>query len=364
MKTTASAINLPFQEAIDFFRQKASVKTTHWTEVMDEAHARSFMVAGAASGALLADFRAAVDKAISEGTGEKAFRAEFDEIVAKHGWSHTGTADWRARTIYQTNMSTAFSAGRYAQQTDPDVLKAFPYWQYQHVNCPNPRLQHLAWSGMVLRADDPWWNTNYPPNGWGCHCIVLSVGERRLASMGKSKPDTAPPLNWMTYIDRTTGVVTKYPAGVDPGFAYNPGLAWKKGQPAVVNTPRVRPESKLAPPVLAPAGEASVRPDVVSMFLKAPSDTGVQIGEAHEPGLPFPKPVVMQPTLVKDAAKADEPVAIDAALVREIAAVAARNEGNPHEKTRNLVVNGLSVVLHWNVDAGFWVVTSIEKPAP
>ncbi len=360
MKTTASAINLPFTQAVDYFRQKIDMPTDHWTAVMDEGHARSFAVAGAAEKALLADFRGAVDKAISQGTGYQEFRKTFDDLVAKHGWSHTGTADWRARVIYNTNMSNAFAAGRYAQQTDPDVLKAFPYWQYQHVNCPNPRLQHLAWSGMVLRADDPWWNTNYPPNGWGCHCVVLSVGERALARMGKSKPDTAPPLNWMTYIDRTTGVVTKYPAGVDPGFAYNPGLAWKTGQPAVVNTPRVRPEVKLAPPVLSTPGANAVRPDVLNMFLRRPGDTGVQIGRAHEPGLPIPAPVVMQPDLVKDAAKNDKP--IDAELVREIAAVAARNEGNPHEKTRSLVVNGTKVLLHWNADAGFWVVSSIDKP--
>ncbi len=276
MPSTASAINLPFDEAVDFFRQKVDMPTKHWTAVMDEAHARSFMVAGAASKSLVADFRQALDKAVSKGTGLQEFRKDFDDIVKRHGWSHTGTANWRAKIIYSTNMSTAFSAGRYAQMTDPDVLAAFPYWLYVHVNCPNPRLQHLAWSGMVLRADDPFWATCYPPNGWGCHCMVVTVSERGLARMGKSGPDPSPKLNWMEYVDRKTGVVTKYPAGVDPGFAYNPGNAWKERAAQPVKAPSVKPVGP-PPPVLAPPGRTAVPPDVLQKFIAKPEGS-VQVG--------------------------------------------------------------------------------------
>jgi hypothetical protein len=267
---------MPFQDAIDYFRQKVNVPTKHWTAIMDEAHARSFMVAGATSDALLEDFRQAIDKAIAQGTGFKEFRGDFDAIVRKHGWSHTGTADWRAKIIYNTNMANAFSAGRYAQATNPDVLDAFPYWEYLHVNCPHPRLQHVAWSGMVLRADDPWWNTNYPPNGWNCHCIVGLVNDRGLAARGKSGPDKAPDLTWQTYIDRTTGVVTKYPAGVDPGFAYNPGKAWLEGKKQPMKAPRVKLYGPPAP-VLAPPGETAVKPEVLDQFIAAPKGS-VQVG--------------------------------------------------------------------------------------
>jgi hypothetical protein len=281
MPSTASAIGLKFDQAIDYFRQKVNVPSAHWTALMDEAHARGFAVAGATSDALVADFRKAVDTAIAEGTGFGAFKKEFDRIVAKHGWQHTGHPQWRARIIYDTNLSTAFAAGRYAQLTNPAVLQAFPYWRYDHTPCQHPRLQHLAWDGLVLRADDPFWNTNYPPNGWGCRCRVSPTSQSDLTRMGKSGPDPSPKLEWRDYINKTTGVVVRVPTGCDPGWAYNPGKAWKEGAQQPVRAERVKPMG--APlPVLAPAGKTSVEPAVLSRFLDSPIDA-VQIGaiDAH-----------------------------------------------------------------------------------
>jgi hypothetical protein len=275
MAGEAKALVKPFQEAVDFFRQKTNMPSSHWTAVMDEAHARSFAVAGATDKALIQDFRDAIDKGLSEGKGFNEFRGTFHDLVKKYGWKHTGDPGWRARIIYETNMSTAYAAGRYAQMTQPAVLAAFPYWQYHHVNCPHPRLQHLAWDGMVLRADDPFWATCYPPNGWGCHCYVSATNDRGLARMGKDGLDDSPKLQWREYINRTTGIVTKYPVGVDPGFVGNPGRAWLEKKPIPV-TPSVRPIG--APPaVLALPGQTAVAPAVLERFMQAPQGA-VQVG--------------------------------------------------------------------------------------
>lgn len=272
MTGTASAVNLPFNEAVDYFREKTNMPSAHWTAVMDDAHARSFAVAGATKDALIKDFRTAVDKAISTGTSFGEFKKDFDAIVKKHGWSHTGKAEWRAKIIYNTNLATAFAAGRYAQMTDPDVLAAYPYWEYVHVNCPNPRLQHVAWSGMVLKADDPFWATCYPPNGWGCHCIVISTNERMMNRQGKRLCDS-PKLQWQEYKDRTTGRITRYPAGVDPGFVGNPGRDWAR---APLSAPKVKPIGN-TPPVLAQPGASAVPPAALQKFIKAPTGA-VQVG--------------------------------------------------------------------------------------
>ncbi len=255
MTTPAEAIDLPFEEAIAYFKQKTRIPTERWSDVWKEAHARGFMVAGAASDALLKDFQDAIQKALSKGTSAGEFRKDFDAIVKRHGWKHTGKPGWRASIIYDTNMANAYAAGRYAQMSEPAVLKHFPYWQYRHTACANPRLMHLSWDGMTLRADDPWWDEHYPPNGWRCGCRVASVSREGLARMGKRGPDTAPARQTREWVDPKTGEIHQVPVGVDPGFDWNPGKAWKAGQAAQmpVQASPLRPVGSLpaaAPPVV------------------------------------------------------------------------------------------------------------------
>ena len=237
------ALKLPFDEAIAFFRQKDRVPTAHWTDVWRTAHSHSFMVAGAATDALLSDFQDAIQQALDDGTTLATFRTEFDAIVERHGWSYNGSPGWRSRIIYETNLSTAYSAGRYAQLTEPDTLTAFPYWTYIHSGSRHPRLQHKAWDGLTLRADDPFWNSHYPPNGWRCGCRVAPTSQAGLARMGKSEPDTAPPIAYRTWRNPRTGAEHQVPVGIDPGFDYNPGKAWAEGGKGLpVRGPNWRPE--------------------------------------------------------------------------------------------------------------------------
>lgn len=209
--------SLPFEEAERFFRQKINIPTQRWDDLKRGEHARGFMIAGAQRDDMLCDFRAAIDKAIAQGTTLEEFRGDFDGIVSKHGWSYNGSRGWRTRVIYDTNLRTAHAAGRYQQMTDPDVLAYRPYWRYRHGDSRRPRVQHLAWNGMVLAADDPWWSSHYPPNGWGCKCSVEPLSRRDLGRMGKEGPDQAPPI----VIDPKTGA----PMGIDKGWDYNIGEA-------------------------------------------------------------------------------------------------------------------------------------------
>jgi hypothetical protein len=227
--------SLPFKEQIAFFRRKLNLPTASWTDIWQAAHDHAFVVAGANRIDLVQDFRAAIDQAISEGTTLAQFRKDFDAIVAKHGWSYNGGRNWRSRVIYETNLRSSYAAGRYAQLQA--LKKTLPFWRYRHSDSVmHPRLMHLAWNGLVLSADDPWWQTHFTPNGWGCECTIEGLDEMDLQDLGKSGPDTAPPVDMQTI---TVGVrgptprTVETPAGVDPGFGYAPGRsAWERQQAA------------------------------------------------------------------------------------------------------------------------------------
>lgn len=257
------ADTLPFQEAIDFFRQKVNIPTERFDDVMRQGQVRGFTVAGVTRLDMLADFRAAMERAIAEGTGFSAFRQEFDAIVDRTGWQFRARGetdeerrDWRARIIYSTNMRTAYMAGRYAQLTDPDVLRYRPYWEYQHSGAEHPRLQHLRWDGLVLAATDPAWRIMFPPNGWGCGCDVIALSRRDLQRRGKDGPDPAPDLAGIESVDPRTGEPEIIRPGIDRGWDYNAGEEWLSGL-----LPRELGEP--LPPLASQARQVVARPSAI-----------------------------------------------------------------------------------------------------
>ena len=216
---------LPFDEQIAFFRSKLNLPTEAWTDLWHDEHDRAFVVAGAAHADLVGDLRQAVDSAIAEGTTLATFRRGFDSIVAKHGWSYKGGRTWRTQVIYGTNLRTSYAAGRYRQMKE--IADRRPYWRYRHSHASeHPRPEHLAWDGTVLRHDDPWWDTHYGPNGWGCKCYVEALNDRDLQRLDKAGPDKAPPVKMRTVTVGAKGPsprTVQVPEGIDPGWAYAPG---------------------------------------------------------------------------------------------------------------------------------------------
>lgn len=222
---------LPFSEAIDFYKSKIKLPSSGWTDIWQEQHSHGFVVAGAAHDALVEDLYNAIAKAKWAGGGYDEFKASFQDIAAKHGWAYNGTPGWRSKVIYDTNITQSYNAGREKQMQAVKHLR--PYAMYRHTSIEHPRLEHKAWNGLVLPLDDPWWDTHSPANGWGCKCRKYSLSkveaEREWKKSGKTGPDTAPPIEREEKVVGKNGSnprTVQVPKGIDPGFAYNPGKAW------------------------------------------------------------------------------------------------------------------------------------------
>jgi len=212
----ANSGSLPFLEAIAFFRNKINLPTRRWDDLLGAAHDRAFVVAGAMQADLLADLRAAVDKAIADGTTIETFRKEFKQIVAQRGWTGwTGQGTkageaWRTRVIYDTNLFTSYSAGRFQQMKE--VANVRPYWRYRHSPAStDPRPEHVAWDGLILKHDDPFWAAHTPPNGFGCKCYIETLADRDMKKQGLAVTDK--------------GKIPFPNSGVDKGWDYQPGAS-------------------------------------------------------------------------------------------------------------------------------------------
>lgn len=212
--------SLKFEEAIASLKKKVNLGTDKWYEVYAEAHAKAFMVAGA-KGEILESFRVAVEKAVADGMTIQAFKKEFKRIAEETGWGFTGTADWRSRIIFDTNVRQSYNAGRERQLADPELMKRRPYGLYRHGGSKEPRVSHLEKDGWVVPLSDPWWNTWSPSNGWNCSCKKFALSESDVKRRGL-KIINPPPVETRP-VKLANGDVKNVPVGIDPGFEYRPG---------------------------------------------------------------------------------------------------------------------------------------------
>ena len=201
--------------------------------------------------------------ALAEGKTFAQFQKELTPLLQKKGWwgkqsmidPETGDpvevqlgSPRRLKTIYDVNLRTARAAGQW--QRVQRVKAARPYLMYVIGPSKEHRDEHLKWHGTVLPVDDPWWDTHYPINGYGCKCGVRSLTAGQMAKLKQSGiPDPTapairdakgnltgrreqrtvpvsterPPLNSQPWLNKRTGKTEQVPEGITPGFDSNPG---------------------------------------------------------------------------------------------------------------------------------------------
>ncbi len=178
------AIGLPPERAIAYFERKGYKITWDWHEQWQQAHAHAFTVAGVTKMDVLHDIRMAVDDALKTGGTLADFEKQLKPVLQRKGWwgkeaqinketgevLGKGLTPYRLKTIYQTNMQTAYMAGRY--QSMMENVQDRPLWEYVAILDGRTRPNHRALDGKVFRYDDPFWDSFYPPNGFNCRCRV------------------------------------------------------------------------------------------------------------------------------------------------------------------------------------------------
>ncbi|WJY18712.1 phage minor head protein [Alteriqipengyuania flavescens] len=211
--------------------------SVRWHEMMHEDHASAFTVAKITQLDLLREVRESLDRAISEGRTFEAWRDDILPELKKAGWwglvadeKLTGTSDpivvnrRRLETIFNTNMRMSAAAAAWVKiQREKE---RFPYLRYLSDHWrKDPRKDHQSWHGTILPVDDPWWQTHFPPNGWGCKCHYEQVSEERMRDRGwtvSPRPVDGQPRQFRA-AGRAEPVAV--PQGIHPGFGYNPGTA-------------------------------------------------------------------------------------------------------------------------------------------
>lgn len=215
------------QDALDYFEAKELEPAFDYAEVWREEHDLNFTVAKVMELDILADVQDSLTKAIEEGQSFRKWAKGVDATLDKSGWSALGgdrTKPHRLRTIYDTNMRQARAVGQW--QRVEKTTDSHPYLQYNLGPSERHRPEHEALEGTILRADDDFWDSWMPINGWSCKCYVTQVTERRLEREGGLSE--TPEIEMVDFVEPKTGKKGRVPKGIDPGFDHNPGKERKE----------------------------------------------------------------------------------------------------------------------------------------
>lgn len=226
------------KEVTRFFDTKKSQPTFDWRDIAPEEHAYSWTVAKSAGYDILDDVRTEMDDAIRNRVPFDQFRKQLTPVLQSKGWWGKAKAidpldgssktvqlgsPRRLKTIYWANTRSAHAAGEW-ERTQRN--KAFlPFLLYTLSVSERRRPEHEGWVGVVLPIDHAFWNTHYPPNGWGCECGVRQISRREAKQLGWSDGQAEPLVVYEPWHNKRTGDVVQVPRGIDPGWNTNPGKA-------------------------------------------------------------------------------------------------------------------------------------------
>ncbi|MFZ5826512.1 MAG: phage minor head protein [Bacillota bacterium] len=207
------------EDALAYWRERIPMTAETMATIEEEHRGRAFTVAGVTALQYVTAIYEAIDQAIADGLTVEEFSARVAGIGAAKGF--TGLAPWHLETVFLNGTTNAYMAGRYRQMVHPATLQRRPIWVYDAVNDQATRPSHAALDGIARRANDPFWQEYYPPNGHRCRCDVLNLTEEEAQRLGYKVDTGIPP-----------GA-----AAPDPGWATDPIAAFSRWEPDLTRVP-------------------------------------------------------------------------------------------------------------------------------
>lgn len=228
------------QEAVDYLQRRDRLtQTFSWQDLWHDEHAQQFTVSRLARLDLLKEMQDGITKSVEGDLTRRDWMRDTAGLLKEAGWwgekevldpvsgemVTTKFDSARLKLIFDTNTRMANSAGLWERVWRN--RSTHPYVRYITRGDERVREAHRAWANLTLPVDHQFWEKHWPPNGWRCRCRTMSMTQAeydRRAAAGEITTE-APPEEFVTWTNQRTGEISEIPAGVTPGFDYNPGLA-------------------------------------------------------------------------------------------------------------------------------------------
>lgn len=184
-----SADPLKFDHAIAAFRDRVPLTRKEWNKLEGDEEDFAFTVSGVAQADMVAQVYEAVDKAIEDGETLDDFRGRVGDMLYDQ-WG--GPDPVRLETIFRTNVNEAYNDGREAIFRSPEVLADRPIWRFELIDDEDLCEICEACQGVILPADDPWWDDHRPILHMRCRCSFTALSREEAHDAGYDSDDEGP----------------------------------------------------------------------------------------------------------------------------------------------------------------------------
>lgn len=146
-------------------------------ELQDLYETRALRVLNDAADHIEIQLRTVVNDLVKNGAPVRRAVIALNKAFANLGI--TPGNSFQIESIYRTQVQLAYSAGQWQQAQDPVYDEII--WGYKYVSVGDSRVRpiHEALDGVTLPKNDPFWQTFWPPNGYGCRCQAIPIFEQR-----------------------------------------------------------------------------------------------------------------------------------------------------------------------------------------
>ena len=178
-------------EVVDKLKSKIPTLADDLDKIKGDAYKKAFTISDIAKKSLLADIQDSLVEALKDGKGFDEWLSDLFEHLQAKGWadkfeslnddeiSVLGDSS-RLKLIYDTNIRQAYAEANY----ETGINSNAEFIRYVAVLDERTRFSHASAHGLILPIDDPWWEINYPPNGFNCRCSVMFLTAQSLEARG------------------------------------------------------------------------------------------------------------------------------------------------------------------------------------
>ena len=177
------------EQAIAWFRTRLPLPDPAYRTLSEEARRRAFFVAGLAQLDLVQEALDALDAALAKGETFEQFKPRLSERIQR-AWG--GASAHRLRTIFDTNLQSAYGAGRW--KAADELRQERPYWGLSVVLDGRTSRICLNLAGVVLPADHPFWDMHIPPLHYRCRTALVTYSAAQAEGRITQRPPEQPPL--------------------------------------------------------------------------------------------------------------------------------------------------------------------------